>query len=98
MTSKSFSITFAAIETGMIFAYVPSVSKARSAASDALKLFDAQPDIDAQDPSGIKLDNCTGRINFRNVHFRYPTRPHVPVLRGLDLDIEPGQFVAIVVS
>jgi ATP-binding cassette subfamily B (MDR/TAP) protein 1 len=30
------------------------------------------------------------------VHFRYPTRPEQPVLRGLNLTISPGQYVALV--
>jgi ATP-binding cassette subfamily B (MDR/TAP) protein 1 len=36
-------------------------------------------------------------IEFRNVHFRYPTR-NVPVLRSLSLRVEQGQFAAIVGS
>jgi ATP-binding cassette, subfamily B (MDR/TAP), member 1 len=35
-------------------------------------------------------------VSFRNVHFAYPARPHAPVLRGLSLDIQPGQFCALV--
>jgi ATP-binding cassette subfamily B (MDR/TAP) protein 1 len=31
-----------------------------------------------------------------DVHFRYPTRPHVRVLRGLNLEVKAGQFIAIV--
>lgn len=31
-----------------------------------------------------------GHIRFTNVHFRYPTRPSVRVLRGLNLDVAPG--------
>jgi ATP-binding cassette, subfamily B (MDR/TAP), member 1 len=37
-----------------------------------------------------------GDIEFKNVHFRYATRKHVPVLRGLDLHVEPGQYAALV--
>jgi len=36
-------------------------------------------------------------INFRNVWFTYPTR-NVPVLQGLNLSIQHGQFAAIVGS
>lgn len=36
-------------------------------------------------------------IEFRNVHFRYPTRD-IPVLRGCSLTIHHGQFAAIVGS
>ncbi|KFY15230.1 hypothetical protein V492_02143 [Pseudogymnoascus sp. VKM F-4246] len=37
-----------------------------------------------------------GTIEFRDVHFRYPTRPEQPVLRGLNLTVKPGQYVALV--
>ena len=37
-----------------------------------------------------------GDISFENVHFHYPTRPDIPVLRGIDMDIVAGQKVALV--
>jgi ATP-binding cassette subfamily B (MDR/TAP) protein 1 len=37
-----------------------------------------------------------GSIEFRNVRFRYPSRPDVPVLRGLNMSIQAGQNVALV--
>uniref|UniRef100_A0A182SUX2 ABC-type xenobiotic transporter n=1 Tax=Anopheles maculatus TaxID=74869 RepID=A0A182SUX2_9DIPT len=37
-----------------------------------------------------------GDIKFTDVEFRYPTRPSVPVLQGLNLDIGKGQTVALV--
>ncbi|PWY77448.1 P-loop containing nucleoside triphosphate hydrolase protein [Aspergillus heteromorphus CBS 117.55] len=33
---------------------------------------------------------------LRGVHFTYPNRPERPVLRGLNIDIKPGQFCALV--
>lgn len=33
---------------------------------------------------------------LRNVHFTYPARPEHPILRGLNIDIQPGQFCALV--
>lgn len=38
----------------------------------------------------------TGNIEFRDVQFSYPTRPDVPVLKNVDISIEPGKKVAIV--
>lgn len=35
-------------------------------------------------------------ITFERVGFRYPTRPDVEALRGIDLHIQPGEVVAIV--
>ena len=37
-----------------------------------------------------------GSLSFRNVAFRYPTRPEVPALTDFSLEVEPGETVAIV--
>lgn len=57
---------------------------------------DSKPDIDADSDEGIVLKEVAGRIRFDDVHFRYPTRPGVRVLRNLSLTVEPGSYVAIV--
>ncbi|KAL8669690.1 MAG: hypothetical protein Q9168_005728 [Polycauliona sp. 1 TL-2023] len=36
------------------------------------------------------------RIDFHDVHFSYPARPHLTTLTAIDLEILPGQFCAIV--
>jgi len=56
------------------------------------------PDIDADSPEGkvLSQDEVKGHIQFENVHFRYPTRPGVRVLRDLSLTVEPGTYVALV--
>ena len=37
-----------------------------------------------------------GSLSFRNVSFRYPTRPEVAALKDFNLEVEPGETVAIV--
>lgn len=66
------------------------------AANATFNLLDAEPEIDADSTEGEKLENCEGHVRFNNVHFRYTNRPHVPVLRGLNIEVKPGQFVALV--
>lgn len=39
-----------------------------------------------------------GNIQYSNVQFAYPTRPDVPVLKDLSLNIKPGQKIALVGS
>ncbi|KAF7193615.1 ABC transporter 1 [Pseudocercospora fuligena] len=35
-------------------------------------------------------------VQLRNVHFSYPARPDIKVMNGLNIDIKPGQFAALV--
>ena len=35
-------------------------------------------------------------LRFRNVHFRYPSRPNNKIFRGLDLAVNQGETLAIV--
>jgi ATP-binding cassette, subfamily B (MDR/TAP), member 1 len=72
------------------------MSKAKNAANSLRKLVDLKPSIDNWSPDGEKVNNVEGTIEFRDVHFRYPTRAEVPVLRGLNLTVKPGQYVALV--
>lgn len=55
-------------------------------------------DVLALDPEpghshGLRLDRARGAIAFQQVGFSYPGRP--PVLTGLNLDIAPGEIVAL---
>ena len=45
---------------------------------------------------GARPDPLAGAIAFERVRFRYPTRPEVEALRGIDLAIRPGEVVALV--
>jgi len=44
----------------------------------------------------VRPTKFRGSIEFRNVHFEYPTDLRVPVLRGFNLQVEAGQKVALV--
>ncbi|MCI5080038.1 MAG: ABC transporter transmembrane domain-containing protein, partial [Saprospiraceae bacterium] len=48
-------------------------------------------DTPAQSPQRYE-----GNIDYKGVHFSYPTRKDVPVLKGIDLSIQSGQKVALV--
>jgi ABC-type multidrug transport system fused ATPase/permease subunit len=37
-----------------------------------------------------------GTIDIQDIHFSYPSRPSVEILKGINFNIEPGQKVAIV--
>ncbi|RYC61987.1 hypothetical protein CHU98_g4209 [Xylaria longipes] len=90
------SIVYSAQSAGSIFSFAPDMGKAHHAASELKTLFDRKPTIDTWSEDGEKLSSVEGTIEFRDVHFRYPTRPEQPVLRGLNLIVRPGQYVALV--
>lgn len=43
-------------------------------------------------------DHFEGNVCFQDVKFRYPSRPDVPVLKGLRLRVKKGQTLALVGS
>lgn len=64
------------------------------------EVLDEQPQI--QDRPGARpLRVSDGAISYRDVHFSYPDAQHAPgetgeVIRGLTLDIRPGETIALV--
>jgi ATP-binding cassette subfamily B (MDR/TAP) protein 1 len=84
------------MQAGNVFSFVPDISSARGAASDIIQLLDARPDVDAESTEGQIPKDVRGSISFEDVHFRYPTRPGVRVLRGLNISVKPGTYVALV--
>lgn len=90
------STTFGAIQAGNVFSFVPDISSAKGSGSHIIRLLDSRPEIDAESTEGAVPKDVRGQIRFEDIHFRYPTRPGVRVLRGLTLSIEPGTYVALV--
>ncbi|KAI6098491.1 P-loop containing nucleoside triphosphate hydrolase protein [Pisolithus sp. B1] len=91
-------VTFGVMQAGSVFAWVPDISSACGAGTAIIKLLESIPESDDAG-SGRKTfegRNVEGRIRLENVHFCYPTRPTVPVLRGLNLTVAPGTYVALV--
>lgn len=74
------------------------MSTAKGAGSDIIRLIDSVPEIDADSEEGEKIDSSVvkGHLKIENVHFRYPTRTGVRVLRELSIEVQPGTYVALV--
>lgn len=91
------SIVFGSQSAGSLLTFIPDIVKARHSAAQLKALFDKKPTVDSWDTSsGPALQSMEGKLELRNVQFRYPTRPDRPVLRGLGMTIEAGQHVALV--
>jgi ABC transporter fused permease/ATP-binding protein len=70
--------------------------KASGAAERIFELIDRVPVIPSS--GGIEPARTEGRIEFESVEFSYPTRKDMPVLKGIELSIRPGEVVALVGS
>ncbi|EYC28974.1 hypothetical protein Y032_0007g3527 [Ancylostoma ceylanicum] len=49
----------------------------------------------SSDENGEEMKSCEGRLEFRDVYFKYPTR-ETPILKGLSWYAEPGETIAFV--
>ncbi|KAI7878594.1 p-glycoprotein [Lichtheimia hyalospora FSU 10163] len=77
----------------------PNMSAVSSACGAAFSIFetiDRVPEIDPDATEGISPQELQGHIEFKNVQFKYPTRPDLVILKDLSLDIKPGMTVAFV--
>jgi ATP-binding cassette subfamily B protein len=74
--------------------YILAMSQeAMTAAARILEIFDTRSEI----TSGTQvIDEPRGHLVFDRVDFAFPDAPGEPVLRGVDLDIRPGETVAVV--
>uniref|UniRef100_A0A8V0XHY8 ABC-type xenobiotic transporter n=1 Tax=Gallus gallus TaxID=9031 RepID=A0A8V0XHY8_CHICK len=92
------SVIFAAMNVGQSASLAPDYGKAKVSAQRIFHLLDRKPQIDSYSEEGEKLSNFEGNIEFRNIHFVYPTRPEVQVLQGLNVKVNKGQTLALVGS
>eukprot|EP00887_Chlorella_sp_A99_P002677 scaffold6.g2677.t1 len=67
----------------------------RAAGARIFEVMARQPAIDIDAP-GRELERVEGRLEFRGVTFAYPSRPDIIVFRHFELDVPPGQTVALV--
>ena len=87
---------FAAGAMGSLSEVWGELQLAAGAAERLSELLDTAPDIaDPAVPVSMP-ETALGSVAFRNVRFAYPTRPDEPVLDGFNLDVKPGETVAIV--
>nr|KAF6319088.1 ATP binding cassette subfamily B member 4 [Myotis myotis] len=92
------AIVFGAVALGHASSFAPDYAKAKLSAAHLFMLFERQPVIDSYSEEGLRPDKFEGNVTFNEVVFNYPTRPNVPVLQGLSLEVKKGQTLALVGS
>lgn len=97
-----FAVSFAA----MTMAYLPGLTKALQATADMRRLVELgeeggservrAPQQQQGQPWQGQEEQEQGHIVFKDVSFKYPSRPNVPVLTSASFSVQRGEKVAIV--
>ncbi|KAI5014589.1 hypothetical protein ZWY2020_055979 [Hordeum vulgare] len=108
-TTQLFQVFFILMSMGRVIADAGSLTSDLAQGGDAVRsiidTLDREPAIKAGTMDGASESDddkekmqkeIKGAIEFRDVHFSYPTRPEVTVLAGLSLEIGAGKTVALV--
>nr|XP_042899922.1 uncharacterized protein LOC107456703 [Parasteatoda tepidariorum] len=90
-----FAMAFSAVSVGQWSSYLPDYAKAKLSAGLIFNLINMEPSIDSSSKGGIKPE-IKGKVTFKDVFFRYPSRKNILILRGINLTVEPGQTLALV--
>jgi len=83
-----------AFSLGAIADIWADLNRASGASERVFELLDRVPAIPSG--GGAQLPSVRGEVRFESVKFSYPSRKDVPVLTGIQLDIQPGEMVALV--
>jgi len=92
------AIILTAMAVGRVSSVAPDYDKAVESFNHVLEIVDRKSKIDASDPKGIKDVEFHGDIKFKELRFRYPSRPNITVLRlgESQIEVPEGKMLAIV--
>uniref|UniRef100_A0A8D3E3K8 ATP-binding cassette, sub-family B (MDR/TAP), member 4 n=1 Tax=Scophthalmus maximus TaxID=52904 RepID=A0A8D3E3K8_SCOMX len=93
-----FVVLIGAFTMGQSSANIQTFSSARGAAHKVYSIIDHNPSIDSFSEGGFKPDSIRGNVEFRNIHFSYPSRPEAKILNNMSLSVKSGQTIALVGS
>ena len=82
--------------TGQVRNGPPAITNGRAAAAALYATIERVPDIDSASPEGLKPGSVFGEITLENIRFSYPSRPDVPVLKGINITFEARKTAALV--
>lgn len=74
----------------------PAITTALLASRRIFTIIDTNPKIVSQPGRKTLPSDGNKSVDFLNVNFSYPSRPHVPVLRSLNMEVLDGQRIGLV--
>ncbi len=92
-------VTFTAVVGASIAAlsnFFTELVGAIGASERLLEILDTPSEIEERPQTNLKAGRLKGDIALENIGFAYPTRPDMPVLKGVDMTISSGSKVALV--
>ncbi|CAB3405728.1 unnamed protein product [Caenorhabditis bovis] len=92
------SVMMGSMALGLAGPQLAVLGTAQGAASSIFEVLDRKPVINSASKEGKKDMKIKGDITVEDVHFSYPSRPDVPILRGMNIRVNAGQTVALVGS
>jgi len=95
-SNELYSLSYLSRALGQSSPCITAFAEGRAATTKMFETINRKPEIDAYSMTGLKLNNIRGDIEFRNVHFSYPSRPEEQIFSGFSLLIESGTTMALV--
>uniref|UniRef100_A0A287AE00 Phosphatidylcholine translocator ABCB4 n=1 Tax=Sus scrofa TaxID=9823 RepID=A0A287AE00_PIG len=92
------AIVYGAMAMGHVSSFAPDYAEAKVSAAHIIMIIEKTPLVDSYSTTGLKPNTMEGNLTFNEVMFNYPTRPDIPVLQGLSLEVKKGQTLALVGS
>ena len=94
--SVFWAVLMGAMRMGMAVPQISVIVGSKAAAGEIFEIIDRKPKLDCSSSFGRTISDLKGKLEFTNIHFRYPTRPGVKIINDVSFTVEPGQNVALV--
>jgi ATP-binding cassette subfamily B protein len=96
LASFVFYAAVVASAAGALSEIMGDLQRAAGATERLFELLDETPRITAPAHPRSLPQSLAGAIRFEHIRFAYPSHPERPVLRDLEIAVEPGETVALV--
>jgi len=96
LTSFLLYAGFVGISFGGLSSFYSELMKGIGASGRLWQLIDRSPTIPLSGGLRPDMHDLSRGIQFKNVHFTYPSRSDMPIFNGLDLEVPAGSITAVV--